>query len=310
MLTRLISTAALSLEPFSNLKLVLSILLWLAGIALLAFAIGMVRMRRQRDQARLDMLQLQTALASLRSSTEFRTELLAVAAHDLRGATGMCRSLADLIARDSQTPARLAEVASTIVATTSHMEQMVYRLLERVAAQDEDWTVTPVRFDLAKLVDQTAVSWRPDAKRKDIALAASAAESLAVVLDPMLTAEILTNLVSNAVKFTPNGGRVGLELTAGDDSVFLRVIDTGPGISRKERPRLFRPFHPLSARPTGGEPSTGLGLAIAKRLAELQRGDLDLERSDESGTVFLLTLPRWLATDPERPSASSREVAA
>lgn len=310
MLPRPISATDLGFEPLSNGATAVGLLATVALLALVALASWLLVMRRQRDQALDAARELEAALSALRNSNEFRSELLAVAAHDLRGATGMNRSLADLIARDHQTPPRLAEVAATIVATTTHMEQMVYRLLERAAAQDDDWTVTPVRFDLAKLVQQTTLSWRADARKKDLTLSASSAASVPVALDPMLTAEIITNLVSNAVKFTLPGGSVRLDLEASAEQLTLRVIDTGPGISVEDRPRLFRPFHPLSARPTGGESSTGLGLAIAKRLAELQQGELDVERSGANGTIFALRLPRSLADHPPPPAGRVREAAA
>ncbi len=310
MLTRFISSLSTSLEPFSNAKLAW-IGLCLLGFLTLPFLLTrVVVLRRQRDQARQSAEELREALSSLRESTECRTELLAMASHDLRGASGMARSLADLIARDLDTPSRLSEVATTLVATTGHMEQMVLRLMERAAAEEENWTVTPVHFDLAKLVGQSAVSWRADAARKNITLAERSMDSLPVVLDPMLTAEIINNLVSNAVKFTEAGGRVGLELTSTHEYLKLRVVDNGPGISAKEQHRLFRPFHTLSTRPTAGESSTGLGLAIAKRLTELQQGSLCLERSDATGTAFELTLPRSLANHPPQPLRRRDEAAA
>ncbi len=111
--------------------------------------------------------------------------------------------------------------------------------------------------------------------------------------DPLRIKQILINLVSNAVKFTPEGGRVGLEVQASpaSDSIVFRVWDTGPGISSENAYAIFKPFVQADGNYNRSQPGTGLGLAIAQHLARLHDGEIALEQFDGPGAVFSVTLP-------------------
>ena len=104
--------------------------------------------------------------------------------------------------------------------------------------------------------------------------------------------QVLENLVSNALKFSPPETRVVVRQRVGTDSVRIEVQDAGPGVDPTERSRLFQEFTRLSNRPTGTESSTGLGLYIARRLIEAQHGRLGAEFPPEGGSIFWLELPR------------------
>jgi signal transduction histidine kinase len=106
-----------------------------------------------------------------------------------------------------------------------------------------------------------------------------------IISDGDRVLQIITNLLSNAFRWTPDGGEIELELTATDGRVYVAVDDSGPGIPAVERERIFRPFW---SRDGGG---TGLGLAIAQELATALGGRIRLETSSESGSRFELVLP-------------------
>jgi signal transduction histidine kinase len=98
--------------------------------------------------------------------------------------------------------------------------------------------------------------------------------------------------VSNAIKYTPIGGRMELSMSVDDRGIAIRVKDEGPGLSQEDMSRLFGRFQRLSARPTGGESSTGLGLSIVKRIVELHGGTVDAQSAGPGqGATFVIRLP-------------------
>jgi signal transduction histidine kinase len=104
--------------------------------------------------------------------------------------------------------------------------------------------------------------------------------------------EAIDNLISNAIKYSPIGGRIELSLDLQADGAHIRVKDEGPGMSENDISRLYGRFQRLSAKPTGGESSTGLGLSIVKRIIDLHGGAIDAESAGPGrGTTFTLTLP-------------------
>ena len=105
--------------------------------------------------------------------------------------------------------------------------------------------------------------------------------------------QVLDNLLSNAIKFSPPGKQIRLTVCPpGARYVECQVQDEGPGFSQEDRPRMFRRYGRLSARPTGGEPSTGLGLSIVKKLVLAMHGELTCESTPGNGATFAFRLPR------------------
>jgi len=149
-------------------------------------------------------------------------------------------------------------------------------------------------FPLRRLLEERRRIHEIVAANKTIQLdVVSPPESLRVRGDEPRIAEILDNLLSNAIKFTPPGGAIRVTTEAVDGRVHVHVRDSGPGLSPDELPQLFT-GRKLSPRPTGGEPSTGLGLVITKRLVELHGGQIWVESTLGEGSVFSFSLPRAL----------------
>ena len=104
-------------------------------------------------------------------------------------------------------------------------------------------------------------------------------------------AEVLDNIVSNAIKYSPQGRKVNLKLEEKNASYWISVSDQGPGILPEDRDKLFQKFQKLSAKPTGGESSTGLGLSIVKALADQLGAKIDVESEVGKGSTFAVKLP-------------------
>jgi signal transduction histidine kinase len=155
-----------------------------------------------------------------------------------------------------------------------------------------DITIRRDPVDLAVLVNEVVDTSRPLSEKKGQNIAVSAPANIMVSGDYDRLREAIDNLVSNAIKYTPAGGHIELTVAREGDEAAIRVRDDGPGLSPEDLSRLFGRFQRLSAKPTAGESSTGLGLSIAKRIVELHSGRIVAESPGPGrGTVFTITLP-------------------
>ena len=150
-----------------------------------------------------------------------------------------------------------------------------------------------VPADLASLVREVVESLQPQATTRSITLTTELeAKAVPLGLDPNRITQVLTNLVGNALKFTPSGGRVQCVLTVPEGGPRVEVRDNGPGIPERHLPHLFTRFYqvdPSNTRLTGG---AGLGLSISKAIVEAHGGDIGVESELGKGSTFWFTLPR------------------
>jgi signal transduction histidine kinase len=156
-----------------------------------------------------------------------------------------------------------------------------------------DITIRREPVDAGALVREVVAANRPSAERKSQIVSVAAPEDLVLSGDQDRLREAIDNLVSNAIKYTPSGGSIGVQVNAVPDGIEISVRDDGAGLMPEDMARLFGRFQRLSAKPTAGESSTGLGLSIVKKIAELHGGRISA-RSDGPGrgSTFTLVLPR------------------
>jgi signal transduction histidine kinase len=128
-------------------------------------------------------------------------------------------------------------------------------------------------------------------ERKNITLRAELSEIREAVFDANRIAQVIDNLIGNAMKFSPPGSTVYISSSEDGEAATVRVRDEGPGIPPEEQSRLFGEFQRLSVQPTGGEKSTGLGLAIVKKIIDAHQGTLKVESEPGSGSTFSFTIP-------------------
>ena len=142
---------------------------------------------------------------------------------------------------------------------------------------------------MARLLDQVYASFGEEARRRSIDYRVEIGDCPVILTDGDRVLQIISNLLANAFRWTPDGGRVDLGLSSENGSVSVVVGDTGPGIPPEERERVFRPF--FSGDQSGDGGGTGLGLAIARELAQALGGRIELDTSPGKGSRFELVLP-------------------
>ncbi len=243
-------------------------------------------------------LALKEARDRLRELAEDKDELLGILAHDLKNHLAGMRLSAGLLAgRKGELSERSADLVANILQSTDRMLAFVREFLANQSA--ERLRVAPRPLSLADEIRASLGRHREAAAAKGIALAEDLSASPAVLADREALAQILDNLVGNAVKFSPSPSTVTVSLS--DPSLAYAtfvVADEGPGFTSEDRERLFRRYGRLSARPTGGEPSTGLGLSIVKRLVESMAGRIELEEGGGPGSRFCIRLPLAMTDVP------------
>ena len=243
---------------------------------------------------RLAKLRLEHAHGRLQKLGEEKDHFLRVVAHDLRSPLGNIRWLTGLIREKPDetetvktTVGMIDEVAARLVTTTTNLLD-----INRIEAGAINPVIAPV--SLPPLMDRLAQNFGPRTAEKQQVLKVELEPNLdPVPADINLLEQIMENLISNALKYTPGGGGVTVHGRREGRSVCLFVEDTGPGVGPAQREHLFTPFARVGNSPTGGEDSHGLGLAIARGLAESMGGTLVyLDNPDHAhGARFRLTLP-------------------
>ncbi len=243
---------------------------------------------REREEARAALQQAltreQEAAAALRDADAAKYALLLAAAHELNTPIATVAGLADLLVRHPDLPdGGIARMAEGLASTGAELRAILTNLLdsERVIGG----YVSPQRrsFDLVALVVERARS------RNGSEQAITLPEGVETVeLDPELTARIVDNLVSNALRHTPEGTAVQVVLTRRDDGVLLAVEDAGRGIPDAEKEAVFEAFQRRAGSPVGG---LGLGLFVVRKFAEVQGGRAWVEDAPGGGAAFRVLLP-------------------
>jgi two-component system OmpR family sensor kinase len=222
----------------------------------------------------------------LAEAEELERNFLMTVSHELRtpltAIRGHVEALREGLAEDPDARAASLDV---IAAEGARLERLVGDVLDLAKLDSRRFTVLREEVDMGRLVGQAYAVFGEEAKKRDIDYVHRALAEPVIVSDGDRVLQIITNLLSNAFRWTPDGGRVGVELGAANGRVQVAVEDTGPGIRDEERERIFRPFW------THDGLGTGLGLAIARELALALGGEIELETEPGKGSRFVLVLP-------------------
>jgi signal transduction histidine kinase len=232
----------------------------------------------------------------LKRANAFKGEVLGKVAHDLKNPLGVIlgrtEMLTELLSTTPLPEAGARAQVEHIRQSARRLTAMVDDLVADAMADALDISVRSAPLDISVLVEEVAQTNHGPASGKEQVIEVETEPGLSVVGDIERLREAVDNLVSNAVKYSPIGGYIRVTAKREGREAVVRVADEGPGLSPEDMGRLFGRFQRLSAKPTGGESSTGLGLSIAKRIIDLHNGRIFVENPKSAGgAVFAIALP-------------------
>ncbi len=249
-------------------------------------------------------LELRHARERLREMNDEKNEFMGIAAHDLRNPLSAIKGFSEIIVEDAQALRRkeaqdldgvlkeMEEFGERIVATTGRMMEMLQNLLDANRIERGEMQLNVAPTDLGAALHSVIQTQRSHATAKQQRIHLESETTPVVVLvDPSVTVQVLENLVSNAVKYSPPGKDIFVRLKKLAQGARVEVQDQGPGLSAEDQKKLFGKFARLSAKPTGGEHSTGLGLSIVKKLVEAMNGRVWCESELGQGAAFIVEFP-------------------
>ena len=244
---------------------------------------------------------VQQAREEAERANRAKTEFLSRMSHELRTPLNAILGFGQLLEIDSPTP-RQGDAVGHILKGGRHLLGLVNEVLDLARVEAGHMSLSPEPVNACQVFQESIDLLRPLAEQRGLRLSSDfePEETSWVVADRQRLKQILVNLLSNAVKFNREDGEIMVTCRrTADGTVRLSVRDTGPGIAPGDQERIFSAFERLGADHAGVE-GTGLGLALAKRLAELMHGHLGVESTVDEGSVFCLELPTAAAPEPRQ----------
>ncbi|MDN4987389.1 DUF3369 domain-containing protein [Bradyrhizobium arachidis] len=231
----------------------------------------------------------------LQRANGFKNEILGTVAHDLKNPLGVIlgrtEMLKELISTGASASGVVAQV-DHIRDATKRLTTMVDHLISDAMADAFDITIRREPVDVAALVKEVAEANQPLAVNKQQAISVTAPANIVTMCDTDRIREAIDNLISNAIKYSPIAGRIAVAVIHEGHDTIIKVSDEGAGLSPEDLGRLFGRFQRLSAKPTAGESSTGLGLSIVKRIIDMHGGEVTADSDGPGkGSTFTITLP-------------------
>ncbi len=218
-------------------------------------------------------------------------EFIAAVSHELRTPLAVIMGLAELLKEEPLSPSA-QESVDLILESAFRLKTMVDNLLDTSRLEAGRFEISKRPVSLKPLLMDLARSFQGVARLSGVAFQVEVEEAL-LEADPERLVQVVGNLLSNAFKFTPPGGRVGLRAKRLGENLVLEVQDTGPGISQEELPRLFQRYARANNARTRGVSGTGLGLFISKHIVEAHGGRIEVESEEGKGSLFRVILPLY-----------------
>jgi signal transduction histidine kinase len=237
--------------------------------------------------------------AALKQQAEFEQQLVGIVSHDLRNPLNVIQLASTVLLQSGEHDERTMKALARIASSTGRAIRLVRDLLDFTQARlGGGIPIVPKALDLHVLARQTMDEVQTTHPERDLELAACGNGE--GVWDPDRLAQVLTNLISNALKYSPPNTPVRVQTDGFGDEIELRVHNWGAPIPAEARARLFQPMHRASAQVSPAERSVGLGLFIVKEIVTGHGGRIDVRSDEPDGTTFTVRLPRGPAPSREQ----------
>jgi two-component system OmpR family sensor kinase len=252
--------------------------------------------RNEKDELGVLARSFNELLERLEQSFERQRRFVADASHELRTPVAILRGEAEVALSQPVRPSEEYRESLTVLHEESQrLTRIVEDLFTLTRADAGQYPLTPRNFYLDELIADCVHSARTLAIAKQISLTVASEEELSILADELLVRRMILNLLDNAIKYTQHGGRITIACARRERSYVLQITDTGPGIPKQMQAHVFERFvRTDEARSRGehdGGGGAGLGLSIARWIAEVHEGRLELTHSDQAGSTFAAFLP-------------------
>lgn len=230
----------------------------------------------------------------LQEMNEEKDNLMSVVAHDLKSPLNQIRSIMEvlnLLGNLNSEQQNFLNIAHQII---ENGENLIRDILDINAFEHQESKLALVATKLNEIVLVITEQFKPEAQKKDIEILFEYEKEILFETDRRFIERILNNLLSNAIKFSPRDRKIYVKTWEIKDKVHFYVKDEGQGMTEEDKSKLFKKFQKLSARPTAGENSTGLGLSIIKALVDKLQGEIKVESKVGLGTTFEVILYKHL----------------
>lgn len=235
--------------------------------------------------------ELERTNEDLKKANELKSDLLSIAAHDLKNPLSSILGFAELLKEENLSEEEKKHFVEVVIQAAHNMRKLINDILDSVVIESTRFKLEFSRVDLTELVDKIIQlnSTRASQKKQRIHFLIKA--DVVINVDPKWIRQAIDNIISNAVKYSPISADIYVELKKVENRARFSCKDGGPGLTELDKSQLFGKFQRLSAKPTGGESSTGLGLSIVKEIVELHSGEIRVESEYGKGSTFIIELP-------------------
>jgi Signal transduction histidine kinase len=247
----------------------------------------------QSNEIQKQMRELQEQSKQLEELFQERHQMLSVVSHDLKGPFNRVFALIQLMNLSQENLSEeqkdyLGKIHQIVVDGLG----MIRNLLDNRRLEAKGIDLVPERLNMSAIVGSLVKNSKALAQKKKINLVFEAPPQVWVMTDKLYVNRVFENLISNAMKFSPADKSVFVKVTELENEVEVSVRDEGPGISAEDQTKLYQKFQQLTARPTGGESSTGLGLSIVKSFLDKLEGTIQCTSEIDRGAMFSVRLKK------------------
>ena len=286
-------------EAMFNNFLIVAVIVVLAFLIIIVFQFrkrtrANRKLSHQKEKIELQRLELEKQNEKLVHLNEEKNNLIKILAHDLRTPINQVQGLAQIfLVENKSLPGEQQETVNKIIDSSVRMSSMIGKILDVDAIEGKRVNLITETIDLPALLKKITNNFDKQAARKNIKLDTKLESTgLIIKADIVFLTEIVENILSNAIKFSEHGKTILVSASGNETSVRMCFKDEGPGLTADDKEKLFQKFQRLSAQPTDGEKSTGLGLSIVKKYTELMNGKVWCESEVGNGATFCVEFPK------------------
>lgn len=242
------------------------------------------------DLAAIVMDEIEIRLSAIKA-IRMQTDLLHLAAHDLKNPLFNIKALAEHLQRPQEEEMR-KKMTGMLQQASGKMISLIERVVKLSQIEQKEFSLDLSMEDVGELAKEVVGNNQFLAEKKDQQIRLTVEGDERQALDREWMVEVFDNLINNAIKYSPNGSSIDVKVNSSEDGLTFVVEDKGQGFSENDKKKIFQKFSRLSSQPTGGETSTGLGLSIVKTLVELHKGKIRMESPGKNkGSTFRVYIP-------------------